>query len=681
MQINAYQNRLSTLLSTSSLIPTSSAVPASMTFPAPLSPPVPLSVPCDQVHCNMQNCKTAIQNHYDFLVSSLTRAAAPLPRSEPGVEKSWWCPTLTNLKSQSIEIHRLWLDQGKPRNGPIQQERLRVRALYRKALRIAQRAPKQEAWNRLHGSMASNDTDKFWKSWRSLYSKNKSHFSPVVDGKTSKKEIANSFCQCFQKNALPNDAQKVNEMNNKFDHAYENLQSSHSSNCRCDSYNITLENVVDAIHSLKMGKSLDDNGISAEHILFESFSFLTELLKLFQSMLKHSFVPSQFTRGTIVPVVKDNQGNRGDLANYRGITISPIISKIFEHALKHVFRDFLTTCPWQFGFKKRNSTTNALYCLRQTVDYYVENGSRVFCAFLDASKAFDRLIHSGLFLKMMQNGVPKIFIDLIIYWYSNILCRVRWDNEYSAWFQMKAGVRQGGVLSPSFYCMYGDELVKILQKLNVGCYVKKLFMAALLYADDMALLAPSVKGLQILLDKCNAYCKEWDICLNAKKSKILYFGKRCENLFIPRLNGLPLEWVETWNYLSVKVVSSKQFGCSVSDRLKKFYRCANAIFRIEGRSDDLIMLKLVEAHCVPILSYGIEITRITDRSERSKIRAAYNSVFRRIFGYRNFESVTQLQLALARPTWEMLIEDRTITFHDRLNSCNAESPVHIFSVL
>ena len=43
------------------------------------------------------------------------------------------------------------------------------------------------------------------------------------------------------------------------------------------------------------------------------------------------------------------------------------------------------------------------------------------------------------------------------------------------------------------------------------------------------------------------------------------------------------------------------------------------------------------------------------------------------------ESVTQLQLALARPTWEMLIEDRTIAFHDRLNSYNAESPVHVIS--
>ena len=75
------------------------------------------------------------------------------------------------------------------------------------------------------------------------------------------------------------------------------------------------------------------------------------------------------------------------------------------------------------------------------------------------------------------------------------------------------------------------------------------------------------------------------------------------------------------------------------------------------------MLRLIEAHCIPILTYGMEVSQFNDRRERSKIRAAYNSVFRRIFGYRQFESVTQLQLSLPRPTWEMLIEERTIGFY------------------
>ena len=106
-----------------------------------------------------------------------------------------------------------------------------------------------------------------------------------------------------------------------------------------------------------------------------------------------------------------------------------------------------------------------------------------------------------------------------------------------------------------------------------------------------------------------------------------------------------------------------------------------SFFRIEGRSDDLTMLRLVESHCVPILTYGMEIARFSDARESSKIRAAYNSLFRRIFGYRTFESVTQLQLSLVRPTWELLTESLKVGFYERLAASDAASPVHIFAVL
>ena len=120
-----------------------------------------------------------------------------------------------------------------------------------------------------------------------------------------------------------------------------------------------------------------------------------------------------------------------------------------------------------------------------------------------------------------------------------------------------------------------------------------------MYADDMALLALSIKGLQVLLDICSEFCVEWDICLNVKKSKNMYFGKRCKHLFAPVLNHDKLEWVDSWEYLGISLVSGTHFGCSITERLKKFYRCANGIFRVDGRPDELTLLRLVEAHYVP----------------------------------------------------------------------------------
>ena len=118
---------------------------------------------------------------------------------------------------------------------------------------------------------------------------------------------------------------------------------------------------------------------------------------------------------------------------------------------------------------------------------------------------------------------------------------MKWGDCHSEWFEIFAGVRQGGVLSPDLYSIYVDDLIKKLILLGKGCYFARMFAAALFYADDMALLAPSIKGLQCLLNACETYCAEWDICLNPKKSKNLYFGKRTESLFKVTLKGSEIQ--------------------------------------------------------------------------------------------------------------------------------------------
>ena len=117
--------------------------------------------------------------------------------------------------------------------------------------------------------------------------------------------------------------------------------------------------------------------------------------------------------------------------------------------------------------------------------------------------------------------------------------------------------------------------------------------------------------------------------------------------------------------LGVTLQSHKQFNCCIDKKVKAFYRSANAILRIEGRSDEMVMLRLLESQCVSILTYAIEVIDVTDRDERCRLRVAYNSIFRRVFGYRNWESVSALQHALKRPTWE----NRTAKFMRSASQC------------
>ena len=159
----------------------------------------------------------------------------------------------------------------------------------------------------------------------------------------------------------------------------------------------------------------------------------------------------------------------------------------------------------------------------------------------------------------------------------------------------------------------------------------------------------------------------------------MYFGKSAPPSHKLSLNGMQIEWVESWVYLGVTLKSGGKFNCSISDKLRKFYKCLNAILRIEGRSNDLIMLRLLEAHCIPLLTYAIEILHISDQREKSKLRAAYNSIFRKIFGYRQHESVRELQACLGRPTWEDLIEKRKNNFLLRAGLSSPDSLVSAFA--
>ena len=82
------------------------------------------------------------------------------------------------------------------------------------------------------------------------------------------------------------------------------------------------------------------------------------------------------------------------------------------------------------------------------------------------------------------------------------------------------------------------------------------------------------------------------------------------------------------------------------------------------------MLQLMESQCISILTYAVEVIHVADRDQRRRLRVAYNSIYRRIFGYRNWESVTNLQHALHRPTWEELIAKRTDKFMISVAQCS-----------
>jgi len=183
-----------------------------------------------------------------------------------------------------------------------------------------------------------------------------------------------------------------------------------------------------------------------------------------------------------------------------------IISKLFEDYILSCISPLLATADNQFGFKPKHGTDMCIFLLKRTVSYYVNKDTTVFSAFLDASKAFDRTNHNLLFAKLIKHNVPMCIVRLLLSWYRQQTMQVKWGTNYTSPFTVTNGVRQGGVLSPYLFAVYLDELSIQLGSARVGCTVGNMVVNHLMFADNICVFSPSIRGLQCLLNICGDYC-------------------------------------------------------------------------------------------------------------------------------------------------------------------------------
>ena len=323
------------------------------------------------------------------------------------------------------------------------------------------------------------------------------------------------------------------------------------------------------------------------------------------SLLKHHYVPNFFGLGIIIPLVKDMCGDLTSLNYFRGITLSPTMSKLFEMCLLSLFEDYLITHDLQVGFKKKLGCNHALYMLRSVIEHYNANDTTVTICALDMSKAFDKVNHSALFMKLIDRDVPFVFLNILMEWYSKCFASVKWNNCFSAKFSITCGVRQGGVLSPLLFSVYINDVILKLQNSRRGCFIGHVFFGCILYADDIILISPSSTGMQDMLDICGSEIKWLDMKFNVKKSMAMRVGSRYNAVCAPlTIDDVALEYVETIEYLGITLKSEKKFTLDIHAMKCKFFRALNGIYsKCSSKMSEIVLVELIQSYCLLFLTY------------------------------------------------------------------------------
>ena len=594
-------------------------------------------------HVCLDDChKLDIENYYENIVQAILSAESLLPKTNPSIHRSFWSEELSELKRASIECTDHWNLSGKPMSGPIFQCKKECHYRYKIALRKHKQADQKQQSDAMYDDLLNRNNNAFWKSWNSINRVGNSTASRI-EGETDEKSISNVFAKYFESVYGGHDTPEHINLKNEFNDEFARYFTNHISDDIANTY-LSWSDMIDIASKIKVGKATA-GVVKPQHFIHGGPRLLQHFQILFNGMLQHGFVPTAFLKGTISPVVKDNNGDLSDTSNYRGITLGSLPSKLFEFAIQIKTSHLLTTDDLQFGFKRRTSTNHALYCLKTTVDHFVNHGSRVYVAFLDCSKAFDRISHNGLFTTLIKRGVPLCLLLCLIFWYSNMYSMVKWGSESSSSFPVPLGIKQGGINSPDFFSCYFDGMTKMLRSMKIGCHIGDIFLGSIFYADDIVLLAPTKSALQLMINRCEKYCSTYGLSFNAKKSKVMIFAKKSidRSTIQPlKINGSNIDIVDQIKYLGALIVASPSFCYSHEEDLRSFYRAANSVLNRLQTPDESIQMRLLYTHCVPCFTYAAGTKDYSSR-HMTDCTTALNDAIRKIFTFQRWESVRALR--------------------------------------
>ena len=304
-----------------------------------------------------------IDHFYETLIFAMKEGTKPFSKIQ---KKSNFRPVpgWNDVCKERYNLARLeflkWVQSGKIRSGPLYESMKKTRQNFRNSLKFCKHNAEQIKCTNLFEKFKQKNKKLFWRDVNEMRG-NSCPQSLSVDGASKPIEIAKIF-------------------KNKFSsvtggHISGSISKPYVNHTKSQEF-FTEKELNIAVQKLNAGSGND--GIHCNHIKFLDSRCIKYILMFFNACTVSSYIPEKMLRGEITPRPKDKFGNIQSSENYREVMNSTNFFKILEYCMLDRMSYCVELSSQQFGYRENTSTSLAICLLKEVMQKYCSEKSKVF---------------------------------------------------------------------------------------------------------------------------------------------------------------------------------------------------------------------------------------------------------------------------------------------------------------
>lgn len=366
------------------------------------------------------------------------------------------------------------------------------------------------------------------------------------------------------------------------------------------------------------------DGVPAAFIKRCGVSLASVLCYLFNLSLSSGIFPKTWKLSHIIPLHK--KGPLCDISNYRPIANLCCLAKIFESlicdTLSFHCKPFLQS--FQHGFLGGKSTSTNLLDFSNFCLSNIESGKQIDCIFTDFSKAFDRINHRILLLKLSMLGFPSLFVNWLHSYLYGRSQRVSFRGALSREIFNLSGVPQGSHLGPLLFIIFINDVSLVLSNARILCYADDAKIFRVISSEHDSFILNSD------LAAFFSWCKLNQLPLNIDKCTYMRFSRSKTLIsFDYTIDGCPLQKLDTVKDLGVWFNSHFSFNNHIDAIISKANSTLGFVKRWSKEFNDPYVTRILYCTFVrPILEYACLVWSPSCRTHVHRLEAVQKRFLR-----------------------------------------------------